>query len=194
MSSGRRRWVNLGDTDSARVLDIRALRRKGLIRAGLIARTVWAWKRGDNDCGSVSLIACAANPQNAVLTVVYEADGQDRKEIIRLEALPCRYGGHRFYFRCPASGRRCEVLAWVDGYFACRQHHRLTYASQSEGPLDRLGRRVRKVEAQAFGGSGFSKPRGAKRKRLVRKWMELSSAWDEAVHSEGTRRFRSFAL
>lgn len=194
MSSGRRRWVNLGDIDSVRVLDIRVLRRRGLIRAGLIARTVWAWKRGDNDYGSVGLVACAADPQNAVLTVAYEADGVNHKESISLEAASCRYGGHRFYFRCPASGRRCEVLAWVGGYFACRQHHRLAYASQSEAPLDRLGRRARKAEARAFGCGGYSNPRGARRKRLVKKWIELSSVWDEAVHAEGIRRFGSFVL
>ena len=53
----------------------------------------------------------------------------------------------------PRTWRRCEVLCSVGGYFASRQAHRLTYASQS---LDRLQRRHRasaKIEARFNGAS-----------------------------------------
>ncbi len=64
--------------------------------------------------------------------------------VIALDATPCPYGGHRFWFRCPGSGgparcgRRVAQLfytARLQG-FACRQCLQLVYASQRRAPLD----------------------------------------------------------
>lgn len=194
LNSGRRRSCNIGAVDQTCSLDIRQLRQRGVVRAGWIVRTVWSWRRGDADCGSVSLAACLADTHDAILTISYRVGELARTERVRLEAVPCRYGGHRFYFRCPASDRRCEVLALVNGRFACRQHHRLTYVSQSETPLDRLGRRARRAEARVLGKDGCRRPRGANRQRLLSEWIEWSSAWDDAVEAEGLRRFGAFAI
>ena len=58
---------------------------------------------------------------------------------VPLVADPCRYGGFRFWFRCPLSilgcDRKVNVLYLVRNHFACHCCHNLTYKSRnSRGP------------------------------------------------------------
>lgn len=188
-NSGRRRIVNIATLEDVVTLDIRQLRKYDLLRSGYITSALWRWHGAGERRASVNILADCSLPDVAVLTISYSVDGRDLRESVSLEAVPCRYGGRRYYFLCPATSRRCEVLACVHGHFASRQHHRLAYASQSEGALDRLARKVGRAEAKAFGKCGYSQPRGANRKRLTEKWSLLSEIWEHEVHLEGVRRF-----
>ena len=65
---------------------------------------------------------------------------------VDLVTTPCRYGGLRFWFRCPLlvngqpCGKRVAKLYKVGNYFGCRDCHNLTYRSRSlSGRYEKLG-------------------------------------------------------
>lgn len=66
-----------------------------------------------------------------------------------------RFGGLRWWFRCPATWRRCCKLYLPNGgrRFLSRQAYRLRYASQVETRLARLQRQCRKIN-RVLGGDG----------------------------------------
>jgi hypothetical protein len=66
-----------------------------------------------------------------------------------------RFGGLRWWFRCPATWRRCCKLYLPNGgrRFLSRHAYRLRYASQVETRLARLQRQCRKIN-RALGGDG----------------------------------------
>lgn len=84
-------------------------------------------------------------------------------------------------------GRRCEVLPLLDGEFASREAHAITYASQSEGELDRAYRRRDKLRGRLDGANGLTSPTGAKRERLAGKWREAARK-ARALRSDALRR------
>ena len=65
------------------------------------------------------------------------------------------YGGKRWYFLCPRSGRRVGVLRLPRGghRFWCREAYGLGYASQREDDLGRTQRRMMRLHAR-MGGDG----------------------------------------
>jgi hypothetical protein len=159
-------------------LDMRRLRRLGLVRPGSYMAGNVSWTRADKPWGSIRVAVDLRDQENGIAELDFAVGGEPRHQRFGLMAKPCRYGGDRYYFFCPKSWRRCEVLCCVDGVFASRQYHRLTYGSQSESPLDRLGRAARKAEARALGEGGNPRPRGAKRERLIERWCDLSEQQD----------------
>jgi len=166
-SSGRYRTRNRGAVEQSLRLDMRQLRRHGYVVAGARTAGTWTWARNGERTGAIGFTVDLTDPDNGYAELDYTVNGERRVRTVDIEAVSCRYGGRRFYFRCPRSGRRCELLCGVGGEFASRQHHRLTYFSQSETPLDRLGRAKRKAEARAMGTDGNPRPRGENRERLL---------------------------
>lgn len=98
-------------------------------------------------------------------------------ERVAIECVRCPYGGFRYYFLCPLIGVRCEQIFRVDGVFASRKAHRLTYASQSETDLSRSRRKVRKLHRQVKGDVRYARPRGQNRWEAVQR---LKTAKHEA--------------
>lgn len=188
-SSGRSRTRNRGAVEVTFRLDMRQLRRRGFVRPGERASTVWIWKRAEETTGSISVAVDLTEPDNGYAELTFSAGGEPRYVRVTIEAVPCRYGGRRFYFLCPRSGRRCDMLCGVGGDFASRQHHRLTYFSQSETCLDRLARASRKAESKLRGENGRPKPRGLNRARLLDRWVQLERDWMESFDAEALRRF-----
>lgn len=73
---------------------------------------------------------------------------------VPLEAVECRYGGIRWYFRCPLyrsgafCGRRVGVLYEAGRYFGCRHCADLTYESCNQSKRFRTG--MYKVFSDSF--------------------------------------------
>lgn len=188
-SSGRYRTQNRGAVEQALRLDMRQLRRLGFIQTGAKFSGPVRWTYRGEPSGAINLTVDLTDPDNGHVTLDYSVGGEPLTRLVDLESVRCRYGGRRFYFRCPHNGRRCEVLCCVGGVFASREHHRLTYFSQSETPLDRLGRAKRKAEARVMGTDGNPRPRGENRARLLKRWSDLEAAWVDSFAMETTRRF-----
>lgn len=96
-----------------------------------------------------------------------------------------RFGGRRIYARCPVSGRRWEVLPIVGGVVACRQVHRLAYASQSLDRFGRLRERAERCERRLR----QRRRRGENRKRLVDAWLTADAEFERLFDAEALRRF-----
>ena len=188
-SSGRYRTRNRGTVEEALRLDMATLRRLGFLRPGTITTGPVRWTRGGEPSGSISLKVDLARLDDAHAVLTYAADGKPTVQRVQLVAEPCRFGGHRFYWLCPVTGRRCAMLAHWGGRFASRQAQRLTYAAQSEDTLDRLRRARDKAEARAWGKDGHPRPRGANRKRRSQRWIELEEAWEDLFHATLNRRW-----
>ena len=101
------------------------------------------------------------------MRIVRSEDHGATAERVAIECVPCSYGGVRCYFLCPLIGVRCEQLFLVDGIFASRKAHELTYASQSEDELSRARRKVRKLRRQIEGDFRYARPRGRNLWRMV---------------------------
>jgi len=93
--------------------------------------------------------------------------GYDKKPVEyehRIEAFPCYYGGHRFYFRCRHCSRRVMALYLSGGYYACRHCHRLAYeVSQRHRSPYELIRRAGTIEDRAEELRKHGHPRKANR-------------------------------
>lgn len=183
--SGRYRTRNRGTVESACRIDLRFLRSLGALKDGSISGGSLRWTRHGEETGSASYSADLTSPACRELIVSFSYRGEARRTVIPLEAVPMRFGGHRLYARCPLSGRRCEVLPIVGGVIACRQAHRLTYATQSEDWLGRLGSRACRLEEALH----KRRRRGANRERMLKSWTEASIAFEQAVDREALRRF-----
>jgi hypothetical protein len=61
-----------------------------------------------------------------------------------------RFGGWRWYARCPFNGRRCSTLVLPNGghRFGSVKAWRLPYTSQNEDAIGRAHRRIAKAEAR----------------------------------------------
>lgn len=192
-SSGRYRERNRGTVNAAIRLDIRAMRRQGFLQPGAVTSGAqrWTWEATGEETGSVSVSVNLTDPEAGLALVRFTLNGDPRSQEIRIESRPMRYGGRRFYFVCPRTLRRCEVLPMVGGVFASRQAHRLTYHSQSLTALDRLRDRSWKLEKRLWPdkGSRRPRPRGKNRQRLLAAWERADMAFEDMFAAEATRRF-----
>jgi hypothetical protein len=118
---------------------------------------------------SVRIFIDLSGTGEASMRIVRSEHAGGKAERVVIECAPCPYGGFRYYFLCPLVGVRCEQLFLVDGIFACRKAHKLTYASQSEDQLSRARRKVRKLQRQVEGDFRYARPRGRNR------WLAVQS-------------------
>lgn len=188
-SSGRYRTKSRGALETAMRLEMKRVRKCGFLRPGAASTGPMRWTRGGEPSGSITLTVDLSQFGDPFAVLSYSVDGTPRVQRVQIDAVPCRFGGHRFFWRCPVSGRRCLTLAYANGRFACRQAQRLTYAVQSEDALDRVRRARDKAEARACGQDGYPRPRGENRERLFNNWMRLDSAFEATFSANFARRF-----
>ena len=188
-SSGRYRTKSRGALETAMRLEMKRVRKCGFLRPGAASTGPMRWTRGGEPAGSITLATDLTHLGDPFAVLSYSVGGEPRVQRVQLDAVPCRFGGHRFFWRCPVSGRRCLTLAYANGRFASRQAQRLTYAVQSEDRLDRIRRARDKAEARACGREGHPRPRGAKRERLLDRWWELDRAFEGGFAETVNRRW-----
>jgi hypothetical protein len=190
-SSGRYRTRNRGTVDAALRLDIRVMRRQGFLSVGSMNSGVQRWSRvaTGEETGSVSVCMDLIKLEGGQLTVDFKCNGERKTQIIQLERVPMRFGGWRFYFLCPLSGCRCEVLPFAKGIFASRRALRFAYQSQSEDRLGRLRDKARRLERQLWPKNGKGRPRGRRRRELVEAWAAADQAFDGAFARMAMSRF-----
>ncbi len=115
-----------------------------------------------------------------------------------LEAAPCRFGGVRWWWVCPATGRRTAKLYLPVGgsRFLSRQAYGLAYASQREDRVARAHRRAARVHQRLGGpcrsafGATPSKPKWMRRgtyERLAAELQEIDAALEEAMERMAAR-------
>lgn len=131
-------------TEHRTSIDIRRWAREGMLTLGY--RGSWAWIRnGEVD----SAIRMRAEADRVVLEYEARNGGNqwtNQKYPIRIQRTPCKLGGSRAWFLCPASGcgQRVAIL-YSAGVFACRRCCDLAYASTREDAGDRAIRRAERI-------------------------------------------------
>jgi hypothetical protein len=147
-------------TGSSLPLDIRELKRKGLLVPG--GSMISKWSRGGNVHSSIRAIV---HEKYLLLRYTHQKT-EDVEQKIYFAYTPCNYGGERIWFMCPSCGRRCAIIYSYGKYFACRICCNLTYESCNETPRDRRFNKANKLRERigarpgAFNPLPYSKPKG----------------------------------
>lgn len=98
------------------------------------------WSRRGEQVASINL---STNPEQKVISLWYQSNGEPVSYQIRLEALPSNLGtGKIWYFVCPVTGKRCQKL-FAGKYFLHREAYpHAMYESQT---YSRYGRYLDKI-------------------------------------------------
>jgi rubredoxin len=182
---GSGRCSNLPATDEAKRVDIRYLRKQGLLRPGYWRSLSWT-SRGEPS-GNVRY-----KVEGNTFTLDYKVreygdDWESVKFDVPLVTLPCRYGGNRYYFLCPGldCGRRCELLYSAGKYFVCRKCAGYLYSSQKGDRLEQIRNAKDKIGNRIFedydGEWGYRKKKGMHQKTFDRgyvRYCELAEQWN----------------
>lgn len=96
----------------------------------------WAWSSHGREIASIGY---AWSPRDAQLLLRYNCSGAPIVQRIKLTQSTPRFGGNRWWFCCPFTGRRVRALFLPPGAreFGSRHAYKLTYQSQREGGSDR---------------------------------------------------------
>ena len=168
IGSGAKRSTNVGNVEDALALDIRALRRLGVVRAGECVCDTVRWSIGGLSASSARLrVDLSDIERGGMMTVTGDMPGGTIKQRIAIEGVPSSLGGWRYYFICPVTARRCEVLYYAGGRFASREAQRLSYAVQGMNDLSRTRRKAAKLRSRLCGSGNLPRPRGPNRIDIV---------------------------
>lgn len=166
-SGSGRRW-HFGSKDTTegyRSIDVRWLKREGMLTPGANRRITWS-RHGE----VVASINIRAELGRVILTYRHRSGGDEWKDEsypVHLTTTPCHMGGERHWFLCPARGcgKRVAVI-YGGGIFACRKCYQLAYPSQREDAGDRAARRAHRIRDRlgwpggVLEGGGWGKPKG----------------------------------
>lgn len=174
--------------ESGFTLDINwFLRERGIVpgarRSGVLR---WYYRETGKQKGSISYESCVHDIEDAWVRLWYSVNDQPQSYRVRLVTTPCHFGGRRWWWTCPMSGRRVAKLHLPAGarIFAARQTYRLAYESQRKTLVDRShdrqSRLYRRLEGEyrCFGDPPPPRPKGMHHKTYERLIVELYEAME----------------
>ncbi len=143
-------------------MDINKLVREGNIWPGQWRSGTLTWRRvtSGEEVGSIGYEANLIDPDDAWVRLHYRQNGEPRDYRVRLETTRPNYGGRRWWFRCPATGRRVAKLHSPSGgdIFASRRAYGLAYRSQREQSHDRALNRTQDIRMKLGGSPSLAEP------------------------------------
>jgi hypothetical protein len=136
-------------------LDVNALMREGVLRAGALVRGNCQWEPRGGEPFALEIDADLRQEGQQGMTLCHRArDDEDKTEwplyAVDLVSTAPHFGGLRWWFLCPliVDGVPCRrrvgklYLPPRADYFGCRRCHDLTYTSSQEAHGDAVLRRV----------------------------------------------------
>lgn len=173
VGSGARRSTHIGNVEEMLALDIRALRRLGVIAPGECIIDTLHWSIGGLSTARARLrIDLSDIERGGVMTIIGDMNDGAINQHVAIEMVPSPFGGHRCYFICPFTARRCEVLYHARGRFGSREAQRLSYAVQGMDEVSRARQKTAKLRSRLCGLGGKPRPRGRNRIDTVRRLRE----------------------
>lgn len=174
IGSGAQRTTHIGNVEDTLALDMRALRRLGVVRRGeCICETV-QWSISGLNASSARLRTDLSDiERGGVMTIAMHTPDGTIKQDVAIEMVPTAVGGHRCFFVCPITSQRCEILYFARGRFASREAQRLSYAVQSMNEISRARRKAAKLRSRLCGSGGKPRPRGRNRIDTVRLFRQV---------------------
>jgi hypothetical protein len=143
-------------TESQHRIDIRWLKKQGLLRPGSVGSLSWS-SRG-SETGSIRY---SMEADRMILNYRHRLNGgewEQVEQVISFSRTPCNYGGNRTWFLCPKCRKRVALLYGSGKYFFCRHCYDLTYSSQQETKVDRLMRKQWKIRRRLGASENLSEP------------------------------------
>src|SRR4051794_21762595 len=202
MGSGRTPRRVTDESTGSFVLSVKGL--LGRLPRGAVGRGTVTFRGGRWGELAVEVRLDTTDPATPIMELTHETrDGsEERIEYqVRLATTRPRYGGERWWFVCPSSGRRAFKLYLPNGgrYFLCRAAYGLAYQVTREDALSRHLRRAGGILAklgrpEAEGWGSAPKPRWMRRRtyeRLCGELVEVQMAGEEMLEAETLRRFGS---
>lgn len=175
-SGNRWRYGTKGTLNASCRLDVRYLKRQGMLRSGYYSLS---WNRNGEPSGNVNIRVVA----DVSMTVIYRwrrnssEEWQSKEQAVSLAHSACALGGSRQWFVCPYCSRRVAVVVVDGAHVACRHCLKLTYASCNEDMIDRSWSKRDKYKAKLGGDKGLhQKPKGMHH----RTWQRLRRQHNEA--------------
>lgn len=168
IGSGARRSTHIANVEEMLGLDIRVLRRLGVARTGECICDTVHWSIGGLSTASARLrVDLSDIERGGVMAIIGDMADGGIKQHVAIEMVPSPFGGHRCYFICPFSARRCEVLYYAGGRFGSRDAQHLSYAVQGMDEVSRARRKTAKLRVRLCGVGGQPRPRGRNRINIV---------------------------
>jgi hypothetical protein len=170
------------------VLDINRLHRSSCLVPEATCASQITWPGEDDSVRLTVALQARLAQQSGTLTLAYEhADywtgrPQQIETTIRLVATAQPFGGHRWWFVCPRTGRRVTkfYLPFGAPRFSSRHAYRLAYQSQRETPSGRALYRAfklrRRLGSQGGVGERIRKPKGMHRSTFAREMAKVEAA------------------
>jgi len=199
IGSGAQRSTHIGNVEEMLALDIRILRRLGVVRPGECTCDMVHWSIGGLSASSAHLrIDLSDIERGGVMAIDTDMPSGAIKQHVAIEMVPSPFGGHRCYFICPFTARRCEVIYYAEGRFGSREAQRLSYAVQGINACSRARRKAAKLRSR-LSGSGQPRPRGRNRidtvQRLRQAELEAKTLYLDRLRNladrSGARRMPS---
>ncbi len=160
--SGRYWGCGKATVEDGLTLDINKLVRDGNIRPGGWSSGTLTWRRvpSGEEVGSIGYEANLIDPDDAWVRLHYRQNGEPKDYRVRLETTRPNYGGRRWWFRCPATGRRVAKLHSPPGgdIFASRRAYGLAYRSQRERSDERALTRTQDIRIRLGGDPSLAVP------------------------------------
>ena len=124
-------------TQAVKRIEMTYLRKSGDLCGWSWRKISWNYK-GEPSGFITAKIATGSDGEDHYMELGYSIRLQDKEEWrplkyrVKMESTPCRFGGHRWWFHCPANAcnRRCSILYQHLSYFVCRKCAGLKYESQ----------------------------------------------------------------
>lgn len=188
------RWDKKLTLNETRRVDIRFMRKQGMLKAGYSGTLSWTCRNESNGginftCDEDFLILSFQSCRNG-------GEWEPVKQKIFFDTTPCNYGGTRKWFLCPGCNRRVGILSgqwklfcgqWK--LFLCRHCCDLSYISQSQCKLDRQISQKHKLGRRIFedyeNGNGWQKKKWMHQKTfelLKDRYYELDSLIDYEMY------------
>lgn len=202
IGSGARRSAHIGNIEEMLALDIRILRRLGVVRPSECTCNTVQWSISGLSAASARLrVDLSDIERGGVMAISGDMPSGAINQHVAVEMVPSPFGGHRCYFICPFTARRCEVLYYARGRFGSREAQRLSYAAQGMNELSRARRKVTKLRSRLCGSGGQPRPRGRNRidtaRRLRQAEYEVKTLYLDRLRNladrSGTQRIPSDA-
>jgi hypothetical protein len=186
--SGSERSTHIGNVEGMLALDIRALRRLGVVAPGECMIDTLCWSIDGLNVSKVRLrLDLSDIERGGIMTIVGEMQEGAIRQNIAIDAMPSPFGGWRCYFLCPITTVRCEILYYNGGRFASRNAHHLAYATQSMNDLSRIRRKVAKLRGRLAGTINLPRPRGRNRIEMVARLQSAEAEAKTLYHEQLSR-------
>ena len=156
-SGGWMRYGSKSTVDSQHAVDIRYLKKQGLLWVGNNGTLSWTCR--EKQTGAINYqvkengIKLTYNSRTASTD-----EWQAVEQFVPFDYTPCHYGGKRMWLLCTGCNRRVACIYAAGKYFLCRHCYGLNFQSQHEDCANRQLTKAQEIRMQLGGSANMTIP------------------------------------